>query len=235
MKIQSLGIGILVAVLGITIVNAGSARRAPVKKRCVKRKLDKNKDGKVGPRELAKGRKECREKRSVVDKKWEERADKNDNGKVDGKEYAAARRHLYLKNRSEVDKKWEEKADKNDNGTIEGKELHVFRKDVLDKNDDGKVTKKECIAARIHRKSKVSNTWEKKHDADGDGWISKEEAKAMLKDRLRLINTCGRARVNCSIEKQFDTNNDGVIDRQEAKALIEFLKEKKAEKPANVD
>ena len=65
---------------------------------------------------------------------------------------------------------------------------------------------------------------EKKYDADGNGWLSKSETIALLKDRLRVITTRGRAKVHTPLEKEFDTNGDGVIDRSEAEAMKDAVK-----------
>ena len=66
---------------------------------------------------------------------------------------------------------------------------------------------------------------EKKYDANGNGYLSPVEAKELLKDRLRLVRTHGRAKVNTPLEREFDANNDGIIDRKEAEAIKEAIKD----------
>jgi hypothetical protein len=72
---------------------------------------------------------------------------------------------------------------------------------------------------------------EKKYDADGDGWLTGDEAKEYMKDRLRLIHTNGRAKVDTDIEKEFDANGDGIIDRSEAQAIRDALEDPSAAEP----
>ena len=47
----------------------------------------------------------------------------------------------------------------------------------------------------------------------------------MLRDRLRVINTHGRARVNTALESSYDADGDGIIDRDEARAIRDALAE----------
>ncbi len=97
-----------------------------------------------------------------------------------------------------------------------------------DRNKDGRIGPREAVAEkRFERKvkSKVNTPAEKAHDTDGDGWINGEEAKEMLRDRLRIINTHGRARVNTPLEAEFDADGDGVIDREEAQAIRDAVGE----------
>ena len=89
----------------------------------------------------------------------------------------------------------------------------------MDHNGDGKVDKKERKRYWAKHKAKVNTDLEEKYDADGDGYLSKSEAKEMLKDRLRVINTHGRAKVNTELEAEFDADGDGIISRHEAKAM----------------
>ena len=41
----------------------------------------------------------------------------------------------------------------------------------------------------------------------------------MLRDRLRVINTHGKAKVDGDVEREFDANDDGIIDRSEAATM----------------
>jgi len=65
----------------------------------------------------------------------------------------------------------------------------------------------------------VDTPAEKRYDTNGDGYLSWAEGREMLKDRLAIIQTDGRAIVNNEIELEFDVNQDGVIDREEAAKL----------------
>jgi len=49
--------------------------------------------------------------------------------------------------------------------------------------------------------------------------ISKSDVGGTVKDRLRIIKTHGRAKVNTPLERKFDANGDGVIDAKEAQAF----------------
>ncbi|MFA6385055.1 MAG: hypothetical protein WCY10_06810 [Candidatus Omnitrophota bacterium] len=95
-----------------------------------------------------------------------------------------------------------------------------------DKNDDGKVDRKEMKMERrfeAKQKSEVNTAVEKRYDANNDGVINPAEAKEMLKDKYTLISTEGKAKVDSPLEAQYDTNQDGVIDSSEAAALLAAL------------
>lgn len=111
-------------------------------------------------------------RKSRVNTKWEKHADKNEDGRVDRKEAKDAKEE-YLEKRSEVDRKWEERADRNDDGTIDENELKDWRN---------------------FKKRKVNNSIEKKYDADGDGFISKEEAKTMYENRKEWLEENRKAK-----------------------------------------
>ena len=64
---------------------------------------------------------------------------------------------------------------------------------------------------------------ERKYDADGDGYLEWAEGRELLRDRLRVVETDGRAVVNTDTEREFDADGDGVIDRDEAAAIREVL------------
>ncbi len=192
--------------------------KASVKKINVKR-ADQDKNGRVSASELKDARKAIAEKKAVVDKKWEEKADKDDSGTISKEEYRKASTHNYLKNRSEVDKKWEAKADVDGSGSVSGAEYKKFRNTQMDKDGSGSVSKQERDNYWKQRKSRANTDREKKYDADGDGYLDGDEAKEMLRDRLRIINTQGRAKVDGALEREFDANDDGIIDRAEAAAM----------------
>jgi Ca2+-binding EF-hand superfamily protein len=95
----------------------------------------------------------------------------------------------------------------------------------MDRNNDGIVGLGERRTFWHTRRAKVTIVVNK-YDLDADGWISGSESEAWMKDRLRIINTAGLARVDTDIEREFDVNGDGVIDRREAHALRVALGER---------
>ena len=122
--------------------------------------------------------------------------------------------------------KWEKKADTDGDGRVSAKELRTHHRTVMDKDGNGKIDVKERRMFWLKKKSKVNTAFEKKYDADSNGYISGNEAKEMLRDRLRVINTRGRAIVNSSLEREYDANGDGIIDKEEAKAIKDAVGEK---------
>jgi EF hand len=134
-----------------------------------------------------------------VDTKRENILDKNNNGYVGRKESTEARKN-YIENRSEVDKHWEERADK---------------------NDDGVVGKNEAARAWHHRKFHVNTALEKRYDADGNGYITTNEARSLLQAKRALVISKGQAKVDSEIEREYDTNGDGILTKQEAQAMPE--------------
>lgn len=188
-------------------------------------KADQNRDGRVDRHEVKQAVKVHHKAKAVVDTPREAAADKNKDGVVGPRENAAARREAYLENRSSVDKPWEQRADANGDGKVDGTELKGFWRARLDKNGDGLVDATERRAHWIAWKSKVNTPAEKAHDADGDGFLSGEEARAFLRDRLRLIMTHGRAQVDTELERQFDANGDGILDATEAAALRDAIED----------
>lgn len=216
----TMSIAALMAMGMFTDVEAGGkVRGAKSTKKIHFNHADKNDNGKISPKELKDERAFVREKKAVVDKKWEAKADKNDDGTLSKEEYRKAATHNYLKNRSEVDKKWEAKADTDASGSVSGKEYKSFRNTQMDKDGSGSISKAERNSYWKMRKSRANTDREKKYDADGDGYLSGDEAREMLRDRLRVINTHGKAKVDGDVEREFDANDDGIIDRSEAATM----------------
>lgn len=145
-------------------------------------------------------------------------ADRNKDGVVTPREVKAERRWEHQQ-RSKVDKAWEHKADKDKDGRVEPAEIRAFHLKRLDKDNDGVITVVERRTYWVGWRSVVDTELEKKYDANGDGWLDWVEARELLRDRRRVIETDGRAIVNSAIEKQFDANGDGIIDAQEAEEL----------------
>ena len=187
---------------------------------------DKNQDGKISAREYIKEKQYTKQKRAEVNTAREEKMDTDGDGTVSRKESVAAHTKAYLKNRSEVSRAWEAKADTDGDGKVSAGELRVYHKSALDTDGDGSISSTERKSYWIKRKSRVNTAYEKKYDADEDGFISGDEAKEMLRDRLRIINTHGRAKVTTELEKEYDANEDGVIDREEAQAMLNEIRAK---------
>ena len=102
---------------------------------------------------------------------------------------------------------------------MSGKEYKTFRNTQMDKDGSGAVSKAERTSYWKMRKSRANTDREKQYDADGNGYLNGDEALAMLRDRLRVINTHGKAKVDGDLEREFDVNDDGIIDRDEAAAM----------------
>jgi len=162
-------------------------------------------------------------KRARVNTRREAKADRNRDGVVQPKEAHRARTKNYLENRSEVDHKWEARADRDGNGVVSGAELHKHELYVMDKDRDGKITNVERKNFWIKKKSKVNTEVEKRYDVNHDGWVDGDEAQKLLRDRMILVNTHGRAKVNSAVEAEYDINKDGIIDRNEAVAIKAVL------------
>lgn len=90
---------------------------------------------------------------------------------------------------------------------------------LLDRDGDGRIEPVERKAYWLSRKAKVNTPVERKYDADGDGFLSGDEAREMLRARLALVRTHGQAKVDSALEAEYDDNDDGVIDAAEAKDL----------------
>ena len=216
---KSLVTVILTTSLAIATLNVSAA---PWNKRKFNR-ADENNNGRIGPREFGHEKRREHRHKSIVDKPWERKADTNNNGYVGIKEKDQARGKRYLNKRSDVDREWEYGADTNQDGNISKEELENHYVAKIDKDGNGRVEKKERRNFAVKRKSKVNTKRERKYDANSDGYINRTEAKEMLKDRLRVINTHGRAQVNTDIEREFDSNGDGIIDRNEAQSIQDSL------------
>ena len=171
---------------------------------------DKNKDGKISRKEFKK------------EKKFEHKKKARANA---SKEADTAKTNKYIENRSDVNREWEANADADKNGKVSAGELRSYRKTVMDKNEDGNVGAKERKTFWLRKRSRVNTQLEKKHDADNNGYIGGEEAKKMLRNRLRIINTHGKAKVDSAIESEYDANGDGVINVDEAHAIRDALGE----------
>ncbi len=186
---------------------------------------DKNKDGVVTPREVKQERRWETKQKSVVNTPWEAKADVNQDGHVGPKEAATARRSLYIRELSVADRPWEKKADANADGRVDLKELRIYHVSQLDANQDGRITVVERRAYWVQKRSVVNTALEKKYDTNGDGYLSWDEGRELLKDRLTVIKTDGQAIVNTDLEMEFDANGDGIIDRKEAPAVQQALEE----------
>ena len=160
-------------------------------------------------------------RRAVVNTPAERRADRNRDGVVGPRE----RRQVLQRRKelSKVDTPREAAADRNKDGKVGPREHRAFVHKAMDKNNDGLVDLKERAGYWRAVKSKVNTPLEKKCDADGDGWLSGDEARQFLTDRLRLVRTAGRAKVDSPLERRFDADGDGVIDRDEAEAIRDAL------------
>ena len=150
-----------------------------------------------------------------VNTPWEARADKDKDGVVEARE--AKKAAVIAK--AKVNRPWEAKADANNDGRVSSAELKTYRFGLLDANHDGNINPAERKNFWVSKKYAVNTPIEKKYDANGDGFITGDEAVEYLKDRHRVIATDGRAIVNNPLEQEFDANNDGVIDVSEAQAI----------------
>ena len=160
-------------------------------------------------------------RRAVVNTPRKRRADRNRDGVVGPRErHQAAERRKEL---SKVDTPREAAADRNKDGKVGPREHRAFVHKSMDKNNDGRVDLKERAGYWSAAKSGVNTPLEKKYDADGDGWLTGDEAREFMRDRLRLIRTDGRAKVSNPLERRFDADGDGIIDRDEAEAIRHAL------------
>lgn len=149
-------------------------------------------------------------------------ADKNNDGVV-----TPAERHLErrweARHRAKVNSPWEQKVDVDNDGWVEPAEVHAWRYKAIDADHNGVITPVENRAYWVAWKGVVNTDLERKYDANGDGYLEWPEGRELLKDRLRVVETDGRAVVNTDIEREFDADGDGVIDREEADAIREVL------------
>lgn len=175
------------------------------------RAADRNHDGHIGPVEHRKAAK--------VNTPWEAKADKDKDGVVEpGEAHRAA-----LVAKSKVNRPWEAKADTDNNGRVSAAELKAYRLGIMDANHDGKIEAIERKNFWAIRKYVVNTPLEKKYDANGDGFLTGDEAVEFLKDRQRVLATDGRAIVNTPLEGEFDADNDGVISAEEAQAIKDAI------------
>lgn len=152
-------------------------------------RMDKDKDGKVEPKEAHAAKVEYLKNRAEVDTGWEKKADANADGKVGPAELRAWRlKHMdkdgdgvidakernlwWLHRRWKVDTELEKKYDKDGDGWLNGEEARELLKD-------------RWTLIATDGKAKVDSAIEKEYDANGDGVIDKEEADA-LKDALGI-------------------------------------------------
>lgn len=111
-----------------------------------------------------------------------------------------------------VDTKYEERADKNNDGKVSRKENKVARKNYLDKH------------------SEVNKKWEKKADKNNDGTINREEFRHARKTQEKNAYLKDRSKVNTKWEKKADKNNDGKVNAKELKKVIKKIQGKKNNK-----
>lgn len=210
---------IALAIVAYVICASGvGAEKPPMAAR--KAHADRNKDGQVDKKEIQLEKNREKNQKAKVNKPWEAKADTDKDGVVEAKEA-----RVYFRAKSVVDRPWEEKADANNDGKVDWKEIHVYHKTQMDSDGNGIITVEERRAYWVKTKSVVNTEFEKKYDKDGDGYLSWDEGREMLKDKYAIIQTKGKAIVNTDLEAEFDANSDGVIDRSEAPAVREAIKD----------
>jgi hypothetical protein len=149
-------------------------------------------------------------------------ADRNRDGVVTPAEVHKEKQWEH-KQAARVNTPWERLADADGDGRVEPAEYRAHHLRVVDLNRDGSITIVERRTYWTGWKGIVNTEVERRYDANGDGYLEWPEARALLQDRMRVINTDGRAIVDTDIEREFDENCDGVIDRKEAEAIREAL------------
>ncbi|MFH0954354.1 MAG: hypothetical protein V1873_08500 [Verrucomicrobiota bacterium] len=149
-------------------------------------------------------------------------ADQNKDGVVTHREAHKERAWEHEK-LSDVNKPWERRADKDGDGHVEPGEYHAYRLQTMDANHNGEISEVERKFYWNRWNTAVNTEIEKKYDDNGDGYLEWPEAKELLRARLAVISTDGRAIVTTSLEREFDTNGDGVIDGAEAEAVRKAL------------
>ncbi len=228
-----------------TFLHAGPPRRGGSRKARTKRQADRNKDGKVDPREKHDFKENDTNNDGRIDR--EERADRDNDGDVDRKEAHDARRKV----NTAIEKKYD--ADGDGHLSKEEQEQLKAGEDTdgdgkvsgferADKNDDGIVGAREGWYA----KRKVDTAAEKAADSNGDGWVDKEEAKDLRRKQLFDSNDDGtlsdeeetrakKAVVDTDIEEEFDEDGDGYISQEEAKALRQELAARRMKKKSGAE
>lgn len=187
------------------------------------RHADRNHDGVTTPREIKAERRWEHGQKARVNTPWEARADKDNDGVVEPREAARLNSAHYLRNASVVDRPWEATADANNDGRVDRAELHTYHFGVMDADHNGVISPEERKLHWRKQHAVVNTPAEKKYDTNADGYLSWEEGREMLKDRVAIIQTNGRAIVNNELEMEFDANKDGVIDRTEAAQLKDAI------------
>jgi len=157
--------------------------------------------------------------KAKVNTPWEAKADKNKDGIVEPKE--AQKAAIIAK--SKVNRPWEAMADANHDGHVSAAELKAYRFGLIDANHDGVIDALERKNFWLAKKYAVNTPLEKKYDANGDGFLTGDEAVEYLKDRIRVISTDGKAIANTPLEQEFDADGDGVISAEEADAIKDAI------------
>ncbi len=186
---------------------------------------DRNEAGVVTPPEIQDAKQRELNRNSKIHAPRAAQADVNKNGSVISKATTATRRSRYIREIASVERPWEKMADANNDGKVSLKELRVYHVSRMDADGNGAITIEE---RRVYwnRKRSVANTpLTKQFDVNGDGYLSWEEGRMLLKERLALINSEGKAIITTDLEMEFDVNGDGVIDRAEESAVQAALKE----------
>ncbi|MBU1694338.1 MAG: hypothetical protein KKC51_10295 [Verrucomicrobia bacterium] len=149
-------------------------------------------------------------------------ADRNKDGVVTPRERHWERR-WETRPRAKVNSAWERKMDADHDGWVEPGEVNTWRLRVIDVDHNGMISVVEHRTYWVNWKGVVNTPLERQYDANHDGYLEWPEARALMQDRLRIIETDGRAVVDTEIEREFDADGDGVIDRDEAEAIREVL------------
>ena len=150
------------------------------------------------------------------------RLDRNRDGEVGQKESALAK-----KQGVRVNTWWEKKADTNNDGLIDTREKEAWQElqaKKVDLNHDGTVDASEKQTYWKRNRSKVNTSLEVRYDANADGWLDSEEAKTLLKDKILLIKTKGKALADTDLEKAYDTNENGLIDSGELRSMEQDIR-----------
>lgn len=204
-RLLSLGMGVAVAAVvaarGADVPAAESpsvrdaAREAARKASLVKREADKT---------------AARQAREL------QRVDRNHDGRIDATEEEAARNSWYAEHGYAFDHPWEPQADANHDGRLSPEELFAFKRSLLDVNEDGRIAADDYRYFFRRARSQAQTAWERKHDADGDGFLDGHEIANLLRDRLLGLKGAARRPVECKFDRLFDANSDGWLSADEA-------------------